>query len=465
MIKIIEKAKIKLKELTLKLNDPISADILVQSFNYVPYIFISKNNDPNIKGTTVDPKDIIYVKLHNSKFLPEIELYCDDSKGILFNDLYPFDHDTILSIFVKSSSENTMPIRMDFMITSFETAKGEISSNNFKYLIKGILNVDELFFTKYESRKGTSYEVIKGIASELNLGFASNVQSSEDSMTWINCSDTYPEFIKDVTKYSFISKDAFVWTFIDFQYNINYINIQLEMNDFIKNEKGTATNSQIIKDDEEKNINLYLTNNTAFNMTNSYISKFNLVNQSLKVNLERFYQVSSTWYDKGNNTIYKEFIKELGTEHEELRDLTDRTSQLYQENVNDEYFTGKIDTDKNVHAFYSLAKVANKFHLDGMEKMKMIVILNQVNFSIKRFQNIRVEIYNSDDLFSSAANTKSSLDNINVRLSGFWFVTGINYLYRRSGGVEQEVTLQRRELSINYGSGSDEKNGFRSLIK
>ena len=90
MIKIIEKAKIKLKELSLKLNDATSADILVQSFNYVPYIFISKVNDPKINGTTVDPKDIIYVKLHNSKFLPEIELCCDDSKGILFNDLYPF---------------------------------------------------------------------------------------------------------------------------------------------------------------------------------------------------------------------------------------------------------------------------------------------------------------------------------------------------------------------------------------
>ena len=464
MIKIIEKAKIKLIELSLKLNDSTSADILVQSFNYVPYLFISKVNDPNINGTTIDPKDIIYVKLHNSKFLPEIELYCDDSKGILFNDLYPFDHDTILSIFVKSNSENTMPIRMDFRVTSYETIKAEISKNNFKYLIKGILDVDNLHYTNYESKKGTSYEIIKQMALEMNLGFASNVQSSNDSMTWINPSDTYPEFIKNITRYSFISKDSFVWTFIDFQYNINYINIQLELNEFIKEEKGTATNPQVIKNDEEKNISLYLTNNSAFHMTNSYISKFNLINQSFKVNLERFYQVTSTWYDKNDNTVYKEFIKELKTEHNELKDLTDRSSEIYAENVNDEYFTGKIDTGNNVHKNYSLAKVANKFHLDGMEKMKMIVILNQVNFSVKRFQNIKVEIYNPDDLFSSAANTKSSLNNINTKLSGYWFVTGINYLYKRNGGVEQEIILQRRELSTNYGSGNDEKNGFRTLL-
>jgi len=465
MIEIINKAFIKLKELHIKANDPVSADILVQSFNYVPYLFISKVNDPDFNGTTIDSKDVIYVKLHNSKFLPEIELYCDDSKGVLFNDFYPFDHDTILSIFVKSNSENTMPIRMDFRIASYETVKGDINSNNLRYLIKGILDVDELFYTKYESRKGTSYEIIKGIASELNLGFASNVQSSDDSMTWINCSDTYPEFIKDVTRYSWISKDAFVWTFIDFQYNINYINIQLEMNDFIKGESGTITNSQIIKNDEEKNSELYLTNNSAFHMTNNYISKFNLVNQSFKVNLERFYQVSSTWYDKGNNTVYKEFVQELQTNHEELKDLTDRNSKIYQENVNDEYFTGKIDTDNNVHRNYSLAKVANVFHLAGMEKMKMIVTLNQVNFSIKRFQNIKIEIYNQKDLFSSNANVKSPLDNINTKLSGYWFITGINYLYKRSGGVEQEITLMRRELSVNYGSSSDEKSDLRKILK
>ena len=60
---------------------------------------------------------------------------------------------------------------------------------------------------------------------------------------------------------------------------------------------------------------------------------------------------------------------------------------------------------------------------------------------------------------------KSSINNINTRLSGYWFVTGINYLYKRSGGVEQEITLQRRELSVNYGAGNDEKSGFRTLVK
>ena len=83
--------------------------------------------------------------------------------------------------------------------------------------------------------------------------------------------------------------------------------------------------------------------------------------------------------------------------------------------------------------------------------MKMVVILNQINFDIKRFQNIRVEIYNINDMFSLNANEpNSAIDNINERLSGYWFVTGINYLYKRTGGVEQEIILMRRDLNISY---------------
>ena len=127
MIKVLEKPKIVTKPIIAKLDDPAIVDKFIQSFNYVPYLYICKLSDTDTTeseyGTTIDVKDITYVKIYNNKFLPEVELYCDDSKGILFNDLYPFDHDTLLSMFVKSNSENTMPIRMDFRITEYETIK------------------------------------------------------------------------------------------------------------------------------------------------------------------------------------------------------------------------------------------------------------------------------------------------------------------------------------------------------
>ena len=475
MIKVIEKAKIKTEEISFQTPNSQSADIMVQSFDYVPYVYIRKLNDtttnPPIIGTSIDPKtDIIYLKLHNSHFLPEIELFCTDSKGILFNDLYPFDNDTLLCIFVKSNSDNIMPIRMDFKIIHYETINsGEPTS--FKYLIKGILNVEHLYYTRYETYKGTSYDVIKGLAAKMDLGFASNVNSSNDSMTWINPSDTYLDLINDITKYSFISEDSIVWSFIDFYYNINYIDIQTELNEFNEEEEGTLTNPQIVKNDEERNVILYLTNNKALNMTNKYISKFNLVNQSSKVNLNIYYQIEGTWYDKTTNVVTKQFIKELESDSAKLsagegtlRQLIDKGSALYKENVNDEYFIGKMDED-NVHKNYSLAKIANNHNLDSLEKMKMVVTLSQINFSIKRFQNIKIEIYNYQDLLSQSANKNNPLDNINTKLSGYWFVTGINYIYRKSGGHEQELTLVRRDLSLDYGTGNDQRNDLRSLKK
>ena len=312
MIKVTDKSKIKTEKLDFKLNDPQSAEILVQSFDYVPYVYLKKINDtttsPQISGTSISPQDIIYIKLYNSQFLPAVELYCTDSKGILFNDLYPYNNDTILCVFVKSKSKNEMPIRMDFKVTYYQTINTD-EKNAFKYLIRGILNVEDLHYSRYETFKGSSYDVIKQIALKTKLGFASNVDKSDDSMTWINPGDTYKEFIKDITKYSFVSEDAVVWTFIDFYYNLNYVDIQTELNEFNKSEQGTLTNPQILKNDEERNVPLYLTNNKAFISTNKYINSFNLINQSFKVNLDIFYRIECTWYDKNENVVTKQFVK------------------------------------------------------------------------------------------------------------------------------------------------------------
>jgi hypothetical protein len=180
--------------------------------------------------------------------------------------------------------------------------------------------------------------------------------------------------------------------------------------------------------------------------------------------------MKSTWYIKNENTVYKQYLKELitddtklGADEGTLKQLIDKPSQIYVESINDEYFVGKMDTENNVHKNYGLAKASNKYNLETLEKMVLIVKLNQVNFSIKRFQNIKIDIYNPQDLFSQNANTKSPENNINTKLSGYWFVTGINYEFKRKNGVEQEITLMRRDLSIDYGKGSDSKNDLRSI--
>jgi len=462
-----EESTIETEKIFFKLEDKKALERLVDSLDYVPYLYVKKINDPttpSVVGTSIDPTDVKYVKLFNNKFLPEIELYCTDSKGVLFNDFYPFDHDTLLCIFVKSNSEIPHPIRMDFRISEYETIS---NAGKLKYIIKGILNVDELHYTKYESFEGTSYDVLKDIAlHKLGLGWSTNTTSSDDKMVWINPANTYLNFIKDITKNSYISEKSFIWTFIDFYYNLNYVNVQTEMDEFNKDEESSIKDTLFIKDDEERNVKQYLTNNQAFDMTNKYISKFNLVNQSFKVNLEKYYQNVITWYDKTENTVFKKVLEILENDEQKIEDsklkqLNDKDSEIFTQNYDGE-FLNKIDTEDNVHKKYSYAKSLNKFNLLSMKKMQLVITLNRINFNIKRFQNILIYIYNKSPMLDKNVND-DPLQNINKRLSGYWYVTGINYSYRRSGGQEQEITLMRRDLSIDFGDGSALKEDLRKM--
>jgi len=464
MIQVTDKAKIKTKELNFQLYDKASTDVFVQSLDYVPLVFISKlydTNNPPLNGTTIDPSDIISIKLFNDKFLPSVELFCEDSLGVIFTDFYPYDHDTIISVFVKSNSEQLMPLRMDFRLTELQTIKSDPDSHGLQFLIKGILDVDELQYSNYEAINATSYQAIKQLALRMNLGFASNIQDSADSMKWINPSDVNQVFIKDITKYSYVSDQSFVWTFIDFYYNLNYIDVQAELNSVLKDESQSLANPQLEKNPDEKNVLLYLTNNDAFKGTNQYFTTFNIVNQSYSINLELAYQTFSTWYTKNNNTVTKKLITDLETDENKvgskLKILKDKQSGIFSGNINDEYFIGKMDNE-NVHENYNYAKLSNQYNLISMERMKLVLTLDVINFSIKRFQNIKVEVFNSNDLFSSNANTKKPLNNINTKLSGYWYVTGINYIFKYDEGVEQEITLMRRDLNIDYGNGNNEQH-------
>jgi hypothetical protein len=453
-IKVISPSKIKTENIAFEFPDKQSTKVLINSFDRFPYIYIKKIDDPIYKppidGTNIAPNDIIYVKLFNNKFLPEIELYCNDSKGILFNNLYPFDHDTLICLFIKANNEITYPIRMDFMITEFETIRTE-GNFEYKFLMKGILNVDELHYCKFEAFNDTSFNLLKKIANKFNLGFATNVTSSNDKMKWINPANTYLKFIKDITKHSYISDDNFIWSFIDFYYNLNYVDIQKEIQEFNKEEKDFVYDPTIDSDKEnETEVKHYLTNNPAVNMTNKYISKFNLVNHSFGTNLKKHYNTKTRWYNSDNFTIYDEKIKNLENEAEKskLIQLEDKESDISKFNYTGEFY-GKLDPD-NCHEKYFYAKMLNEYNILGLDKMKMVIYLKLVNFDIKRFQNINIEIWNINETFTQEAENEKPLQNINKRLSGFWYVTGINYIYKRSGGVEQEITLMRRDLDEDY---------------
>ncbi len=443
MIEVIEYSNVKQRSIEFYFDEGQPDKALtdwVSSFDVFPVVLISKSDQNS--GTTIEPNAISNIKLFNNKFLPEIEMSCKDELGNLIDDFFPFDYDTILSIFVKSTSEETMPIRMDFRVTEYNPVQSSIESTEKRFSMKGILDVESLHYTIFESfPKTTSYNVLLDVAKKVGLGFATNISNTDDNMTWINPADTYLQFISDVTKRAYISDNTFVWSFVDFYYNLNFVDIEKELNESPK--ELQSLNTQFVKNDKEENedsfVYLYLTTSDNLAMTNKFIAKYNLNNQSFKTNLENGYQYSTRWFNRSENTI-----EQIRTQENKIDD-TNLFQLITEEPISDNNwggaFLGKIDED-NVHKNYHLASTLNNFNISKLHKVTMTVTLQMVNFEIKRFQKIMIDFFDVNLLIDDIG--------LKVKLSGYWFVTGINYNFKRNGGATQDITLVRRDLNLSH---------------
>jgi hypothetical protein len=439
MINVLEHSntKTRLIEFNFNANQPDKAlTDYVEALDIFPIVMISKIDS---SGTTIDPKSIFTIELSNNKFLPEIEMYCSDTIGTLMGDFFPLDYDVILSIFVKAQSEETMPIRMDFRVTEYDPMSMRVGSTEKDFVIRGVLDIEELHTTKFEAFTDTSYNVLKNLSSKLNLGFATNTTNTDDNMTWINPADTYLKFIQDITKRSYISDTSFIWTFIDFYYNLNFVDIEKELSESptdLQSLNSTPTDST----KEERWVEMYLSTSENLSSTNKYISTYNLNNQSFKVNLESGYNQSTKWFDKLDNTIEQVITQENETNDINLTQL--RTTKPIADNNWNDTFSGKIDED-NVHKNYHLALTLNQFNISKLHKVTLVATLKIMNFEVKRFQKILVDFIDTNLLNDNTA-------NVNEKLSGYWFVTGINYNFTKDGGSTQEITMIRRDLNIKY---------------
>jgi len=451
MIEVKEYSNIKqrLIEFNFAGNQPDNAlTDYASSFDIFPIVLLSKSNQNS--GTTIDPSAIFNIRLFNNKFLPEIEMVCIDEIGTLIDDFFPFDNDVILSIFVKSTSEETMPIRMDFRILQYNPIQASIESTEKRFSLKGILDVEGLHYTIFESYPHeTSYNVLKTISNKIGLGFATNMSNTDDNMTWINPAYTYLEFIQDITKRAYISDNTFVWSFIDFYYNLNFVDIETELSESPKVLQSINTNFTDEKNEEKKEdfVDLYLSTSDNLAMTNKFIAKYNLTNRSFNTNLDSGYIYSSRWFDKSTNTIEQTLTQENQTDDPNLIQLI--TNEPIVNNNKGGTFLGKIDED-NVHKNYHLALTLNEFNISKLHKVTMTATLQMVNFEIRRFQNLLIDFFDVNI-------TKDDI-GVKEKLSGYWFVTGINYNFKRNGGATQEITLVRRDLNLTYTELHDIRN-------
>ena len=412
-----------------------------------PFVFLN--------GIMVDASQIEYLKLYNDSFLPKLQVKFIDPTSDILDDKYPLDN-SVISVFKESSNKDLMALKMDFKVSNVTIIKGK-SVSGFSCIIDGILDIDDLYVLNFESYDGTSYNVLKEISEETGLGFASNITDTADEMVWLNPANYKIEFIKDIIERSYSNDESFMFGYIDFYYNLNYINIEDQMLDDISEQMSFINDKDLSKSEEESDaaVALILTNNPDVDNTNLYIDKFTIENDSLNVNIKNGYSHVVTYYDKIADKISRYNIESITYDDENSIVLKDSGENLLYDRLVNGTYMGKIDTD-NVYENYHHSYIQNKNNLSFLQKLKMTIRLKRPNYSLYRFQKVLVELYNMSKITTKTqeSNKKGQSqhdDKIINKLSGEWLITGIYIKYKLDGGIVQELTMVKRELTIKYG--------------
>ena len=450
MIRVLERPTIVLEEIVIDYLENVEdtlADEWALDIGRYPYIVI--------KGLVLPTDFTTKIVLHNDQFIPKIEIFFKEPTFKLIDPLFPID-DEIISLFIQSSSESLMPVRMDFKITEFNAV---VTEDDMNYVITGLLNVNYLYLQESYVKNETSFNLLRTLAKKAGLGFASNIDDTNDLMPWINTYGTNMDFIQSVVRNSYKSDNSFMLSYVDFYYNLNYVDIETQLNDEISGAKGISFASTYFKDKRDILTDIIFTDHPDKINTNFYISKYNLINNSTAINLDIGYRKYVSYYDKVDSVRYEFIVDTLSqSDNVILKGGVGEKSELYENLMSGEYL-GVIDVD-NVHPNYLYAQVLNKQNLDFLQKVRMKITLKSMNFNVYRFQKVEVKLYKLKELNldktpeineDTIENNPIDFDEqrLNRRLSGEWLIIGINYTFNKHGGFMQEITLTRRELGFS----------------
>lgn len=435
-------------------------DFNARQTNFFPYVYID--------GVIIEQTNIIKLNLNNDFLIPYIEMSFYDPTNKLIDENYPLD-DSIISVFKGSETDDFMPIKMDFKITDFNTSK-KIDSNTIIFSLKAVPNVDDLYLADFEAFKGTSYDILKTISKDCKLGFATNIEGTNDEMKWINPSEYRVDFMKDVILHSYLSDETFLYGYVDYYYNFNYVDLEKQMQDDISEQMNIMDNKYITKENVEKvETPLILTNNPDQNNTNMYISGYNIENSTTFINLEYGYKHFCYFYDKKDFNINSYQIDSISDEGVDNKIIlkgnpnSDINNSLYTRLIQNTWM-GKIDPD-NCHKNYLHSELQNMNNLKFLQKIKMVIRMPIPNYGLYRFQKVLVELFNltkmdkkDDTVKVDNLTTNNQWDNLIIhRLSGEWLITAINYVFSNNNNY-QEITLIKRELTDKYTFPRKQKN-------
>jgi hypothetical protein len=394
------------------------------SLGYTPFVWYN--------GTQIKVSDIIRLDLYYDDISPNCQLTIRDTLGLLSsNDTMPLN-DTKFEVFFNSGSDILKSIHLKFKLELNQKNK------NGTIIITGILDIKDFYKIGYKSYTGTSFEVLKNISTELELGFNSNINSTNDSMKWRRSGTRIPDFMRKIVNHSYISDDSFLVGYIDYYWSFNYIDVEKEWKRDISNDVGLNTQGISSVGGEGDVSPLYLTNDKSENTSAFYFTNFRLNNSStFQTTKKGIFSVSKV-YDRLKKQFLKFNIDSVTSDGDDkviLKGAPGDSTEL-ETNFTTNY-GGKIDTD-NVHENYLYAIEQNSRNFENLVNISAEIDLPQPNFNLYKYQKVKIKVINERQ-------TISDQRLVDERLSGDWMILNISYSWS-GGSLSQKLVIVRKEL-------------------
>jgi hypothetical protein len=189
-------------------------DEAISSTGYLPFVWYS--------GIQLEHNYIQSLQISSVGLLPTLNMVFADQYGQFgFEDNgFPLD-DSKIKIFISSRTKVLKPILMDFKIKKFKRLADNL------YSIEGVADINYMFLKKFESySQKTSFETMQEFARKSSLGFNSNIDNTNDKMSRINPGVSGIDFVSSIVNEAYKSDDAFLWAYVDFYYNLNYLDVE-----------------------------------------------------------------------------------------------------------------------------------------------------------------------------------------------------------------------------------------------
>lgn len=442
--------------------------------NVIPLIRINQYD------VTADRLELF--ELNCTGFYPTCRFSFYDRDGLFTARNFPKDGDIIQAYMRSAGNETTFkPIRIDFTIEDIKPILGGGSTDSASLLlVEGRMNIPNLFTEKVEYQNGNSWDSLLNIAEGLQLGFASNIDNTDDFQVWTNPYDTSMKFIQDIVANSYLNDDSFLTAYIDAYYNLTFVEVNrlFGQEDDIERSLIHSQNAAdtIGADTEEEEIIFpnMLSNLIQLQGTSRYISNYQQINKSGLVSKDNGYKRYTQFWDLDNREFISEFVDPIVNNTPGMipatkgRIINGEVEGPRNEQVKYKYMGTQGD---NVHPNYMYSAILNYQNLVEITKFGMIVDLDVFNPAIWRYSRIYCQILEYSDMTkriltapdkeevpNNAQNRTETEDNvgndsssqtgiINEYLTGFYVITGIDYILTKPGGIRQRLHLYRREVT------------------